>query len=212
MLPLATGYGWNPGLNRYIDLSNGRMVSMSSVRDALESVMEASAARMNAVTQSLIDGNISLASWQTEMMQNIKLSHTAATASSAGGWAQTTPAEWGRAGQLIRGQYEYLRNFAGQIADGSQALDGRALVRADMYGQAPRGTFEEIYRFSMIDAGYDEGRRVLGQADHCEDCIDYAWMGWMPAEDVPEIGNSQCLTNCHCTIEYRRSTDGNTEE
>jgi hypothetical protein len=202
MLPLATGYGWNPATNRYINLETGRFVAASTVRDALESVMEASAARMNAVTQQLVDRQISLASWQTEMMQNIKLSHTAAAASANGGWAQMTQSDWGAAGQMIREQYDYLRNFANQIADGTQPLDGRVLVRADMYGDAARNTFEEMRRRGETEGGMQFERRVLGQADHCPDCLDYAAEGWQPIGTLPQIGDSVCLTRCHCTFEY----------
>src|SRR5512133_629684 len=121
MLPFLTGYGWNAGANRYVDLATGRFVS-----------------------QDLIDSRISLADWQNGMMVNIKQAHTAAAALSNGGWANMSQSDWGATGQMIREQYGYLRNFAEQIANGTQALDGRLMVRTDMYADAAYGTFSRM--------------------------------------------------------------------
>jgi len=206
MFQQITGYGWNSGASRYIDMTTGRFVSQTLVRGGLEDMIDASAANMNLLSQSLLDGNISLANWQSAMMEQIKATHTASAALSQGGWAQMTQSDWGAVGQLIREQYDYLRNFAAQIASGEQPLDGRVLVRADMYGDASNGTFWEMDKRSHIQDGYNEGRRILESgADHCDDCIAYAADGWMPIDEIPPIGDSQCVTRCRCEIEYRRS-------
>ena len=205
-LPSATGYEWVESLHNYRSIETGKIVSRTAINEGLEAVMDASAINMNALTQSLIDGNISLASWQSGMMTEIKVTHTASAALANGGWAQMTPSDWGATGQLIREQYDYLRNYAKEIANGTQALDGRALVRSDLYADAANGTYWEMSKRSFSQDGYDEGRRVLEPgADHCEDCEEYASEGWMPIDDIPEIGNSQCLTRCRCEIEFRRN-------
>ena len=208
MLPQATGYSWNATAHRYIDNETGRFVSSADIRNSLENLIDQSGLNMNALTQSLQDGKISLADWQTGMMQQIKLTHTASGALANGGWAQMTPSDWGLTGQRIREQYDYLRNFAKQIASGEQPFDGRMLVRADMYADAGNGTYWEIDKRSHLADGYDIGRRVLESgAEHCDDCLEYASEGWMPIDDIPEIGDSQCMTRCRCEIEYRSSLD-----
>lgn len=208
MLPQATGYGWNEVAHRYYDAETGRFVPQSEIRNALENLIDQSGLNMNALTQSLQDGKISLADWQTGMMREIKLTHTASAALANGGWGQMTQADWGATGQLIREQYDYLRNFAKEIANGTQPFDGRMLVRADMYADASNGTYWEIDKRSHLAQGYDLGRRVLESgADHCDDCLEYASEGWMPIEEIPEIGNSQCLTRCRCEIEYKSSLE-----
>lgn len=205
--PITSRFSWSANAGRYVDSSSGKFVKFSDVRDALESVMDASAIRMNNLTEQLVGSKISLAEWQSGMMEQIKIAHVAAAASSNGGWAQMSQADWGAAGRMIRDQYDFLRNFAGEIADGTQALDGRALVRADMYGDAPRRTFEEMRRRSeRINNGMTLERRRLGAADHCTDCLDAADLGWQPIGTLPAIGDSVCLTRCHCRFEY--SQDG----
>jgi hypothetical protein len=206
LLAQQTGYGWNEAAHRYYDLESGVFVSRATIAEGLQSVMDASALRMNDLTQKLIDGGVSLADWQTGMMTQIKNTNVASAALANGGWGQMTQSDWGATGQLIRDQYDFLRNYAKEIADGTQALDGRALVRSDLYADAANGTFWEMDKRSMLADGYEEGRRVLEPgADHCDDCEGYASEGWMPIDDIPEIGNSQCLTRCRCEIEYRRS-------
>lgn len=209
--PVPSSYRWNETAGRYVDPA-GRFVKFTDVRDALESIMDASRERMHSLTQQLADQSISLAEWQSGMMQQIKISHVAASAAANGGWAQMSASDWGAAGHIIRDQYDYLRNFAREIASGDQPLDGRALVRTDLYGDAARGTFEEMRRrYERINNAMEEERRVLGEADHCDDFLEYAALGWQPIGTLPQIGDSVCITRCHCTFEYRRA-EGESED
>lgn len=215
MLPIQTGYGWNETAGRYIDLSTGRFVPFVDVRDSLELVMDASGVRMSTLTDQLIGEQISLAEWQLGLMEEIKISHTAAAAAASGGWAQMSQSDWGAVGRLIRDQYDFLRNFANEIASGKQRLDGTARVRTDLYAQAARGTFEETRRrYERLKNGMEEEARALGEADHCssdddprgdlEGCLELAALGWQPIGTLPKIGQSVCITRCHCRFIYRK--------
>lgn len=212
MLPALTGFGWNG--TRYFDLDTGKFVSNATVREALESLMDLSALNMNSLTQQLIDGSISLASWQTSMMSEIKISHVASAALSQGGWAQMTQSDWGATGQLIRAQYDYLRNFANDIASGKQPLDGRALVRSDMYADAGHNTFEQMHRRSAIGDGMDEEMRELEANDgnNCDGCLEQASLGWQPIGTLEPIGSQECGTRCRCTYKFRNSVTGEESE
>lgn len=206
-LPQGTGFGWNAVAHRYYDLTSGQFISNETLAGGLQSMMDASALNMNAVTQKLIDGNISLANWQTAMMTEIKNTNVASAALANGGWAQMTASDWGASGQLIREQYDYLRGYAAEIANGTQALDGRALVRSDLYADAANGTFWEMDKRSHLLDGYDMARRVLEVKDegNCDGCIEAAAEGWLPIDEVLPIGDAECMTRCRCSIEYSRS-------
>jgi hypothetical protein len=208
-------FGWSEESGRYRDLSTGRFVPFVDVRNALELIIDASGARMNLLTDQLIAEQISLAEWQIGMMEEIKTAHTAAAAAARGGWAQMSQADWGATGRLIRDQYDFLRNFAGEIASGKQRLDGTARVRTQLYAQAPRGTFEEMRRrYERLMNGMEEERRMLGEADHCssdddpsgerEGCLELAALRWQPIGSLPRIGDSVCIVNCHCRFIYRK--------
>ena len=202
---VVLAFAWDEQAGHYVDLSTGEFVPIIKARDALESVMGVAKDRMGALTQQLIDGGIPLAEWQAGMMEQIKVAHTASAAAARGGWAQMSQSDWGAAGRMIRTQYDYLRNFSGEIASGKQSLSGQAQVRADLYGGAPRGTFEEINRrYETNQNGAEEECRILGEADHCQGCLDQAELGWQPIGTLDPIGGEECLTRCHCKFIYRK--------
>lgn len=200
--PLTPDYGWNDRAGRYVG-ANGRFVKFETVRDALDVVADASRANMTAISQQLQAGNITLAEWQTQMARELKVMHTAAAASANGGWAQMNQSDWGATGQMIRRQYEYLQGFANDIASGKQPLNGRFLVRAQMYADAPRSTFEQMRRrYEANRNGQTVEKRVLGYAEHCGDCVEYAGRGWQPIGTLPPIGASVCRVKCKCKFVY----------
>lgn len=116
-----------------------------------------------------------------------------------------TSSDWGATGQMIRAQYDYLRNFAAEIASGQQPLDGRALVRADLYADAANGTFSEMGRRDAIENGMDEEQRVLEDTiNACDGCIEQAGH-WEAIGTLDPIGAEECSTRCRCVFEYRNS-------
>ena len=212
--PVQSNFAFNAVAGRYIDLSTGRFISSTVVRDELELAMQSSKDSMKIISQQLIDSNMSLAEWQTAMMEHIKNANLNAAMSANGGWAQMSQSDWGFVGQRIKEQYKYLNNYANQIYTGEQGLNGQILVRSNMYGDAARGTFEAMrLRYQLLENGMTEERRVLGAADHCNGCLEQAALGWQPIGTLDEIGDEECLTNCHCTKQYRRQeADGSYTE
>ena len=142
---------------------------------------------------------------QVGMARAVKNVNYAAVASASGGVQNMTAVERGRAGAIIRQQYGYLRNFAKEIADGTQPLDGRALHRAEMYMDAAKGTFHEQKR-----AGFAAGhagavvmiRSHRHKRDSCRSCVrlDGKWFRVDDPEYIP-VGRRECRTSCGCTEE-----------
>jgi hypothetical protein len=153
---------------------------------------------------------ISLADWQREMRDVIKNTHLAAMLAQRGGVANVTQSDYGRAGQIIREHYGKLDNFANEIANGKQALDGRALLRANMYQDAGIGTYETFSVLYHANAGFDFEQSVLDPTvtNHCNDCIKQAAMGWQPIGQMIPIGQRQCRTNDRCNHWFRNSATG----
>jgi hypothetical protein len=51
--------------------------------------------------------------------------------------------------------------------------------------------------------GARSARRILHEgAIHCEECPDLAKLGWVPIDDLVPIGDTACIVNCRCAIEY----------
>jgi hypothetical protein len=161
---------------------------------------------LNALAGQLINGDITVPEWQAAMREYIRLMHREAAAIAMGGIENVTPAQWGYVGSLVKKQYAYLDNFAKDILANPNAwLNGKLLVRMKLYERAAWGTFEQVIRRNMQAQGYDEERRVLGSADHCNGCLEQAGKGWQPIGTLDAIGEEECTTNCHCIFEYRKN-------
>ena len=201
-------FRWDDDVLHFVISINGRTVPNTIVRSELDRITRASSLRMKALAESLRTGGISLAEWQTAMMGEIKSVHLAAGAFEQGGWQQMASRDFGRVGRVVRDEYDFLRNFANQIASGQQPLDGTLGSRAALYGQQGRHTFYEFGRATAVSRGFDEERSVLGQADHCEGCVDEDAAGWRPVGEMIPIGERVCKANCHCAVQWRNSQTG----
>jgi predicted ArsR family transcriptional regulator len=92
--------------------------------------------------------------------------------------------------------------LAVDIASGSQPLNGSFLARAAMYARSGRGTFWAVRKTRSALDGATMERRVLGVAEHCDECAEEASRGWVPIGTLTPIGGLRCLTNCKCQFEY----------
>lgn len=100
-------------------------------------------------------------------------------------------------------QATYLWAFVLALGAGAVLLDGNFFRRSQMYAEAARGTYYNELGKLLGGTGITQERRVLGVAEHCVDCVEYAGRGWQPLGSLPVLGDSRCLVNCRCTFEYR---------
>jgi hypothetical protein len=183
--------------------ASGRFVPDTQVREALDQVIQTQAATMRNLTQSLIDGDLSLADWQRQAMQAVKVAHLDGFALANGGWSQLGQADFGWVGQRIREQYRYLGAFAQQMASGQQTLGPGALARAEMYADAARATHREAQRREAKTRGMQEERNRLSAAESCGGCIAQSSAGWVPIGTLVPCGARDCLSRCKCSMAYR---------
>lgn len=209
-LPSNHQYSWNEVSGRYRDINTGRFVSQASVTAELERYLATAQNDMSANSIRLQSGSIDMLEWQLGMERNIKNVHTISAALARGGWAQMTQSDWGWVGRRIRDEYAYLRNFARQVADGTQPMDGRFLTRSRMYALAARSTFQEMRRrYMRLSHGAAFEQRVLTPgAEHCiggqgrPGCVELANKGVQPVGTLPPIGAAQCLSFCLCHFKF----------
>lgn len=195
-------FTWEPETGRYRG-EGGRFVADARVRDALDQVIQAQADVMRTSTQALIDGRMTIAEWQSESMQAIKVTHLEGLALANGGWAQLDNMDFGWVGQRIRQQYQYLTAFAQQIGDGRQTLGPGAVARAEMYAEAARATHREAQRRQAKDRGMQEERNRLSAAENCAGCLSQTSAGWVPIGTLVPCGSRDCLSRCRCAMSYR---------
>lgn len=193
---------WDPVARRYRGPS-GAFVPDAAVRQVVDAVVDGSGARLAALTQRLAEGALDLATWQQQFAAELKAVHLATITAGHGGWAQMSPADWGWAGQRLRQQYAYLRDWAGQLADWTAPL-WRAAGRARLYGEAARLDFQEMRRRDGRLGGDTEERRVRRASESCAGCVAEAGRGWQPAGTLAPLGSQQCRSRCKCVWETRR--------
>jgi hypothetical protein len=99
-----------------------------------------------------------------------------------------------------------VQRLAGEIQQGTVSLP-QALNRVNGYVGNARVQFWEAERERrQADPGQAIVElRVLGVAEHCQDCVDYYDRGWCAAGQLPVPGvDSECSTHCRCTMEHRQ--------
>lgn len=198
------------GAGGYRDTKTGRVITSTSVRAELDATLDTGMLDTRGLSLSLQQGTIDLKEWQVAMRRRIKDVHITAAVSQRGGWEQMTQSDWGRVGQRIQIQNQFLDKFANDIANG-MPLDGRFLVRSQMYDEAAISTYDRFERNAMRIAGFDEEHSTLEPGvKHCPGCLDEAARGWVPIGELVPIGERTCLTRDRCTMHYRNSETGET--
>ena len=204
-VPNLPDFRWNVAANRYI-APNGRFVPIKLIRGELDRFITATTDLMGQVSGKLISGEVSLAQWQAEMMLQIKNANMAGAALESGGFYGMGPTEFGRAGSKIRGEYQFLNNFASEIEAGTQRLDGTLGSRARLYGEQGRVTYYDFAEASAKRDGFGEERSVLTPSESCDECISEDRASWRPIGKVVPIGDRQCLSNCNCYMQFRKKS------
>jgi len=198
-----TVFLWLVAVLIYYDVQRRRNIPPVVLRAILDKALANGYAGADQLGGQLISGAINPARWRLEMGRIVEQVHQAGGAAARGGWTQLSGADKRFIQGRIDKQLEYLDSFLTEIESGTQKLNGRFLRRSRMYNDAARGTYEAMRGRLHEQGGYNEEMRVLGKADHCLDCVDFAGRGWQPIGALPTIGESVCRTNCHCHFEYR---------
>jgi hypothetical protein len=205
-LARGTPYTWDDRANRYRNAA-GRFVARREIRRALDATLANTGKRMRVNAIALRDGKITLDAWLAEMRASVKDVHLYSAAVAKGGWAQMTPADFGRVGRIVRDQYAYLDRFAADIESGL-TLGAGFERRVKMYLESGRRTYYDVVGRVLDELGFDQERSVRHSRDSCFGCIDQAARGWQPRGSMIPIGERDCLSNCLCHAEYRNSATG----
>lgn len=187
---------------RYRDTLTGRFVPSATVRRELDRYLDASDDAARVLARALRNREVSLADWELGMRRLIKNTHLNAIALERGGWSNLTPRDYGRAGQIIREQYGYLKQFGLDIASGKQRLDGTLDFRARLYTEAGRNTWYRSHAANMTTAVTHQ-RSIRGKRDSCWQCMDLDRRVFRIDDPTfPLPGRRVCLHNCGCHLEY----------
>lgn len=162
---------------------------------------------LSKLAEDLRSGAITLPEWEASMRDFIRQEYITAMELAKGGREFITQSDWGWMGSELKKQYQFLNNFAKDIAANPEAwMNGRLDARMNLYKESAYSVLENAMRREAERQGFDEERRILGATDkHCPDCLEAAAQGWQSIGTLPAIGDSVCITNCKCEFEYRKS-------
>jgi hypothetical protein len=163
---------------------------------------------LETLAEQLKSGAITINEWQAAMRDVVKSELILAMDLAKDGRSNVTPSDWGFVGSQTKALYEKLDGFAADIAaDPAKWLNGRALnARMALYGQVGYSALEEDIGREKEKGGFMEERSVLDPAitNHCDGCKEEAGKGWRPIRSLIPIGERDCVSNCRCTMEYRK--------
>lgn len=199
-------YTWDPSTQQYRG-PDGRFVPRSEVRAALEKSLNKEMSKAKDLAQSLRMGRISLAVWRQEMRDMIKNVHLFSAALARGGWAQVTQADYGRVGNIVRGEYGFLERFAQGVANGTVEINSWFQDRALMYAEAGWDTYFQVETAAMKEAGFRFESNILSPVENCTgsgSCVEQTARGKVKIGALIPIGRRRCLRRCRCHKEYWR--------
>ena len=203
---------WDADAARYRN-DAGQFMSADRVLEYVNESIDASKNVVDQFSTMVSNGTVSPAGWNTLFRQEIKEEYIRQYLAGIGGQPQMTPADWGSLGAMLKRQYGFLDDFANDIIDGKLS-EAQIRARAQMYIRSAAQAYERALWKSVAEAGYDEVRWVLDElVENCPDCLAFEAMGWQKMADdpfggaFPGSGDTICLINCACHLEYRRSSD-----
>jgi hypothetical protein len=199
-----SSWRYDPISGRYRG-ANGRFLSARAVEALVDGRINKLGTELRRFTRMLSDGDITLDQWQASVREALKLVHVQAAIIGNGGRETMGAADWGRIGQRLRVEYAYLQNFANDLL-GARVSTAQSLARIGLYAQSVRSTYWEGTTIRSEKQGYSLMRRILdGQAEHCQDCLDYAARGVVSIGSLPLPGQRcACRANCRCSVKYFR--------
>lgn len=211
-------YGYDRNTMMYFErLGDGtaRKIPMDSIKLDINRFALAMQTQQRALMAGMLNQKLTSQEWYNESARLMKLSYYATTTAARGTNEPMTDEEKNRWLLLLLLLFLWLNQLAESIVNGSLPLDGRLPVYAGLRGAALRSLFEN-WRLKKAQAeGWQEGRRVLGIAEHCHQefepgdprykpgCVEEAKKGWMSIDKLVPFGLCVCGNNCKCHFEFR---------
>lgn len=172
---------------------------------AIEELQAQTKAELSDVLDRFARGRIDEAEMRREGRDVLRRGALAAAVVGAGGVGNLTENALTAVQRMLSRQFNLLDGFINDMAP--REITNRDAARMKQYAGFLHAVSEQVKRQVAIDSlGEREGRekRNLGAAEHCDDCIELASLGWVPIGTLPPIGSeTACGDNCHCTIETR---------
>jgi len=193
-------YVYDNRRRKWLDLDTGLPLSTDAVVAEMRLHQEASRDLLRALTEQLYSGQISLEQWQVAVASLLKEMHLAQAVFGAGGKFNLDDAARRQVQDTLETQFRFLRDFVVAIVAGMSLA--AAVSRVLMYASATQQSF-----WQALAGGQKKNVKIywtLHPAEHCNGCLALAAGSPYTADTLPTYpgaGDTECLTNCVCTLE-----------
>lgn len=201
MADVLPGYLFANG--RYRNEATGRFVSRADINGLLDSQIQGAENRLQGLATAFYEGKIAPAVFVEQVCNEERRLFLQNRALGAGGFDRLDFRAYGAIGGSLRGEYAKIIGTARDVADGKVSLP-QLLNRIRGYAGAARSQFYKAQRDTLTRA--PEGmvsieRRILGDANHCQDCLNYYELGWQPRGSLPVPSEAcACRNHCRCSL------------
>ncbi|HXG85092.1 MAG TPA: hypothetical protein VNI84_13815 [Pyrinomonadaceae bacterium] len=182
--------------------AGGRFVSPREVRKTIDKTFETVKKDMRVLGEALTTGGIDLRTFQTLMREQLKISHSLAASIGRGGRRQMSLSDWGKVGGGLKKQYAYLNKLSAQIEKGLVS-DVQIINRAAAYSHGVRLAYYGMTTIAETAGDATVCRRIIQSKEGCKECAYYASLGFIPIDEMPEVGSLICGVFCLCEIQFR---------
>lgn len=193
---------WIEGTGAAWATARGR-VPAATVKAAADAVVSQARADIGVIVTKVMIGEIPVASIEPLMQQAIKRGLLANTALAHGGYDKITPQILDRLEKQAREEFDFLHNRIQKIQSNVRSM-GKMQMRDPndliSYSNKFRSVYENERLQSQKAIGHTMAKRVMANVQHCKSCEEVADRGWIPIDEMPEIGSDDCGNNCHCVI------------
>lgn len=199
------GFLYDPVTGDYYYKSNGKPVADRRIKELLAALILAGSVRLGELTTAFVEGRLAPSVWVEQTNTDLLRQHLILAALGAGGWAQLTEDDYARVQSRMDEDRKKVAGTASDVLLGTATL-AVALARINTYIGDARTQFYDAQRRRIQRSASNMvllERRILGNAQHCHDCIIYYNMGWQHVGTLPIPGmDSICGGNCRCDLIY----------
>jgi hypothetical protein len=209
----ADEFIWDKAAGRYryrTGAAKGQFAPRAAVLALTKANIATRTQELIGLGDKLTNGDINLLTFQLEAAKLVKRIHLQSAILGKNGVDNMTPADYLRVARTLKIQYYGgkdlitgkrfgLKYLAQDIRDG-KVTPAQLKLRLSLYAKAGNLSYWAAYQ-AAEKTTKPYGIRILGNAEHCQDCIAYAALPPQPLENVVLPGTQcQCNVGCKCSI------------
>ncbi|MBD2005629.1 MULTISPECIES: hypothetical protein [Cyanophyceae] len=202
---MALEFLFDAKTQRYRYKDSGKFVGDTAVRNLTQKAIGQIGADLGTIGDLLVQGKISVATWEKQTALALKNLHTWNYMLGVGGQKNMTASDYGILGNQLKTQYEYLRGFANDLRT-TGMTQAQFQARLQLYANAGHGTYERARLKAHTNAKFNWERRIRTKANSCPPCIGYEARGWQPIGTLPNpMQDCDCRSRCGCYKRFSKS-------